>query len=149
MNKLDDMIKVLMYCKKYQNEIENIEIDSFMGNVPYDDTHIAIYLKNGNNIGIFNTVYEINDEEEQFGYTNIEEVLDFITEILRSNAMVKVGDKIIFGNIAPFEDEELKDWVEEQENTEFKVIEVEVATRHFYIENCPYAISFNENYKKI
>ena len=149
MNKLDDMIKVLMYCKKYQNEIENIEIDSFMGNVPYDDTHIVIYLKNGNSIGIFNTIYEINDEEEQFGYTNIEEVLDFITEILRSNAMVKVGDKIIFGNIAPFEDEELKDWVEEQEDTEFKVIEVEVATRHFYIENCPYAISFNENYKKI
>lgn len=149
MNKLDDMIKVLMYCKKYQNEIENIEIDSFMGNIPYDDTHIAIYLKNGNSIGIFNTVYEINDEEEQFGYTNIEEVLDFITEFLRSNAMVKVGDKIIFGNIAPFEDEELKDWVEEQENTEFKVVEVEVATRHFYIENCPYAISFNENYKKI
>lgn len=151
MNKLDDTIKVLMYCKKYEKEIQNIEIDSFMGEKGYyleDDTHIAIYFKNGNSIGIFNTVYELNEDEEQIGYTNIEEVLDFITEWLRSNAVVKVGDTIEFG-MTMTDDEELNDWIEEQEKNQFKVIEIEVASRLFYIENCPYAISFDENYKKV
>lgn len=150
MNKLDDTIKILMYCKKYEKEIKNIEIDNFMGENSYggDDTHIAIYFKNGNSIGIFNTVYELNEDNEQISYTSIEEVLDFITEWLRSNAIVKVGEVIEFG-ITMTNDEELNNWIEEQEKNQFKVIEVEVASRLFYIENCPYAISFDENYKKI
>lgn len=79
MGKLNNIIEILTYCEKHKKEIESIKMDCFIGNVPYDDTYIAIYFENGNSIGIFNSVYEVNEEEEQIGFTNIQEVLDFIS----------------------------------------------------------------------
>lgn len=148
MDKLSNVIKILSYCEQCKKEIESIKMDCFVGNVPYDDTYIAIYFKNGNSIGIFNSVYEVNEEEEQIGFEKIEDVLDFITDIVRNNLVINNGDMVEFG-ITMTNDEDMNKWIEEQKEKQFEVIGVDFESRLFYIKGCPYAINLNENYKKV
>ena len=60
--------------------------------------------------------------------------------------MLKVGDYV---EIISSDDNELEQWLEEQENKGVnihKVIEIDLENALFWIENCTYAIWFSDNY---
>lgn len=76
MNKIDDLIKILEFCREYKRFILNVGDDTEMSTESFDDLGVDIILKDETKISIYNTVYEINGVE--FRYENIDTVLNNI-----------------------------------------------------------------------
>lgn len=57
--------------------------------------------------------------------------------------MVQVGDMIYIKDYGYPDDNDLIDWAYEQDEDYFKVREVDIKNKIFYIEGCDYAIAFD------
>lgn len=56
---------------------------------------------------------------------------------------MKVGDKITIIDYGRPNDEELIEWAMKQPKNEFKITQIDIKSKTFYIENCEYAIPFD------
>ena len=78
MEEINNIISILLFCKEFDREIENINLDCYIKEVPFPNSQIVINFKNGNRISIYNESYEINDDCNSIPYKNIETVLEHI-----------------------------------------------------------------------
>lgn len=60
---------------------------------------------------------------------------------------LKKGNVVKFNNISLIEDLDLADWLCQFDKNEYEVIEVDEESRLFWIEDCEYAISFDEYFE--
>lgn len=90
MNKVDDLIKILEFCKEHTKNIIEINDDTFISNESFDDIGVDIILKTFDDkrtkVTIYNNCYEVNGEE--FVYSDIMEVLRVMDNILFENNIV-------------------------------------------------------------
>lgn len=78
MKEINNIISILLFCKEFDKEIENINLDCYIKEVPFPNSQIVINFKNGNRISIYNESYEINNDCNSIPYKNIETVLEHI-----------------------------------------------------------------------
>ena len=91
MNKLDDLIKILNFCKENEEFISAIDEDTTLCAETFDDLGIDIILKTDMKFSIYNNCYEIDGVE--FQYNDIEEVLKNLKECCSRN--IKIDDVVI------------------------------------------------------
>lgn len=91
MNKLDDLIKILKFCKENEEFISAIDEDTTLCAETFDDLGIDIILKTDMKFSIYNNCYEIDGVE--FQYNDIEEVLKNLKECCSRN--IKIDDVVI------------------------------------------------------
>lgn len=83
--------------------------------------------------------------------TSYEDLKKLLSWCAESNEIVEVGNKIRFNSLGS-NDDDLNEWVKEQSKkgiTEFEVTEFCISSQNFYIKDCEYAISFDDNWEKI
>lgn len=78
MEEINNIISILLFCKEFDREIENINLDCYIKEVPFPNSQIVINFKNGNRISIYNESYKINNDCNSIPYKNIETVLEHI-----------------------------------------------------------------------
>lgn len=61
---------------------------------------------------------------------------------------LKIGNKIYFGSTG-VDDEDLQEWLDYTEKKIFVVKDIDTESELFWIEDCEYGISFNENWSKV
>ena len=78
MEEINNIISILLFCKEFDTEIENISLDCYIKEFPFPNIQIIINFKNGNTISIYTESYEINNDCNSIPYKNIETVLEHI-----------------------------------------------------------------------
>lgn len=86
MNKVDDLIKVLNFCKENEKFIRAIYEKTILSKESFDDLGVEIVLEIGTVFNIYNNCYEIDGVE--FNYNNIEEVLNSIKECFEKSITI-------------------------------------------------------------